>query len=618
VRTAPLSLRWAALLAVVCAAAGVLTPAPALARAPARATRGLRTARALASGERVRGGRDVSVAMKDIANGYAHLDPAQRRQARRLLARPTDGPTDPQGSGYTVPEAPGSPFCTADFCVHWVASTADAPSLADSDGDGVPDYVETTAAVAQNAHTVENGQLGWREPKGDGGLGGDVDKTDIYLKQLGGTGVFGYTAPDPGQLSPTQTDHSLYSYLVVDNDFAPSEFPGYADPVLPLEVTLAHEYNHVLHFTYDALEDTWLFESTAVWMEDKVYSDVNDYLNYLPGWVQLTSVPLTSFNGNNPNDRANVKVYGSAVWAKYVDQRFGQDAIRNVWERSLSIRPQSFGAGAYDSVLRSHGSSFSDSFSRFAAATAEWQSLPAVFPEGSSYPDVRRAGTLRVGGGPGSIDLDHATFELADVPPTRLARIKLAAAIPHGTAGALALVARRGSGPGSTVTTQLRSLPAGGLGQVVLGSPGSYARITAVLVNADISQSGFSKATGDWRYKRDKQRYVAAASNDFTRPRVVRRSPAPNATGVPRTAGVQIRFSEGVSGLSTSDLELDGPGGHRVPAVLRFHPGSRSAALKPRGRLRANSRYRVRLRAGVTDLALNPLPPQAWFFRTGG
>jgi len=183
-------------------------------------------------------------------------------------------------------------------------------------------------------------QLGWREPKSDGTEGGSAGKVDIYLKQLGGTGIYGYAAPDPNQ--EIAADNSLYAYLVVDDDYVHAEFPQYASPNTPLEVTLAHEYNHVLQFGYDVAQDTWMFESTAVWMEGRVYPAAFDYLQYLPGWVQLTARPLTTFNGTDPNDRRNVKVYGTAVWNKWLDARYGPDVIRNAWEVSLQTDPRSF------------------------------------------------------------------------------------------------------------------------------------------------------------------------------------------------------------------------------------------------------------------------------------
>ena len=163
---------------------------------------------------------------------------------------------------------------TQHFCFHWVAATPDAPPLADADGNGFPDYVETVADVFETVYAREHGDLGWREPISDGELGGCTDdawegRTDVYLKNLGSLGLYGYAAPDAGQ--NTQNPHA---FLVVDDDYA--EY-GYDDSLDPLEVTAAHEYNHVLQYAYDALQDKWMFESTATWMEEKVFPDIDDY-----------------------------------------------------------------------------------------------------------------------------------------------------------------------------------------------------------------------------------------------------------------------------------------------------------------------------------------------------
>ncbi|MEA2470727.1 MAG: hypothetical protein QOE38_1726, partial [Thermoleophilaceae bacterium] len=349
---------------------------------------------------------DLTPILKQLSVRLPGLNGAERREAQSLLARPTDGSADPQGNGYDRPEAAGSPYCTAHYCVHWVASGPDAPSLTDSDSDGIPDFVQTADQAAERAYEVENVQLGWPPPKSDGTLGGDVGKTDIYLKQLGGTGIYGYSAPDPGQ-QLTNSDHSQFAFLVIDNDFQASEFPGYASPTLPLEVTLAHEYNHVLQFAIDSLQDTWMFESTAVWMEGRVFPEVRDYLQYLRGWVQLTALPLTTFNGSDATDNRNVKVYGTAVWNKWLDAAFGPDIIRQAWEASLSTPRPSFAVQAYDRAIRNQpgGGDFVSRFSRFAANTAEWQTQDSGFPEGSLYPDVVRAGNTHANGPGGTVKL---------------------------------------------------------------------------------------------------------------------------------------------------------------------------------------------------------------------
>jgi hypothetical protein len=551
---------------------------------------------------------DLTPILKQLSVRLPGLQGSERREAQSLLARPSDGSADPQGNGYDVPEAPGSPYCTAHYCLHWVAAGDDAPSLADGDSDGIPDYVETADEAAENSHLVENEQLGWPAPKGDGTLGGELDKTDIYVKQLGGTGIYGYAAPDPGQ-QLTEDDHAQFAYLVIDNDFRASEFPGYSSPTQPLEVTLAHEYNHILQFGIDSFQDTWMFESTAVWMEGKVYPEILDYLQYLRGWVQLTDLPLTSFNGSDPNDRNNVKVYGTAVWNKWLDTQFGPDVIRQAWESSLRTPRRSMAVQAYDRAIRQQpgGGGFASRFDLFATKTAEWQAQDSGFPEGRLYPDVVRAGTARTNGPGGMIKLNHTTYGLVDVRPESFQRIRMGATAPAGTTSAIALVGRTGAVPGGETVLEMKVLPHGGSGTVTLQNPGEFSRITMVLVNSDFKVSGGSPLTGEWNYTRDAQPFYARVSTDLRAPRVVRVSPRSKARRVPRRPHLKVTFSEPVRGVSTKSVKLVGPGGRVVSASVRPASGGRVALLTPRGSLRRATSYRVRVVTTVTDTTVNPL-----------
>jgi hypothetical protein len=542
-----------------------------------------RTERAFA-----RGG-DLTPLLRRLALALPQLSGAEKKRAQSLLARPTDGDADPQQNGWSAPEADRSPMCTAHFCVHWVESGADAPPLTDSNHNQVPDWVEVTAATAEHVFAVENSNMGWREPRSDSTQGGGgAGHTDIYLEDIGGNRIYGYAAPDP---QPQR--HSLFAYLVLDDDFAPSQFPGYSSPVDPLDVTLAHEYNHVLQFTYDSSEEPWMLESTAVWMEGKVYEPVHDYLQYLPGWIDRPGLPLTSFDSDNSDDPDNVKVYGTSVWNKWLDQRYGQDIIRNAWEGS--VKAGSFAPRAYDTAIRKHGGGgFSKEFSQFAAATAEWQASNSGFPEGSLYPDVTRVGSLDVDGEPGVATMDHTTYAIADVPVTSDPQIRLAMIAPSGTSSALALVGRSGGQPGGTLLTVQRYLGNGGRAVVTLPNPGDLTRLSAVLVNADTKHGGFSQSLGDYRFKRNNQSFYAHASTDFKAPQVK--------DGTATAHKVTVNFSERVLGVSTRSLKIAG-----VSAKVKFKQGTRKATIVPRRALKAGRRYRVVATSAITDLTLNKL-----------
>jgi Family of unknown function (DUF6055) len=413
--------------------------------------------------------------------------------------RPTDHP-DPNRNAYTVPEAPRSPSCGRHFCVHWVAEGIDAPNLADSDGDGVPDYVERVEAVAEHVHSIENDKLGWREPRSDGRKGGAHGKTDIYLDQIGGA-LFGYAAPDRGQSTKAhRLPRHLHGYLVLDNDYAPSEFPG-TTPEHDLEVTIAHEYNHILQFGYDAYQDAWFAESSAVWMEDEVYNGINDYLRYVRRWVKRYDTPLTA---------NSIKEYGSAVWSKWLAHRYGRQIVRDAWARAIHTKPGGFSVAAYNSAIEGGKSDFSRDFARFARDLPEWRT-DTVFPEGDSYPDVSRQGSLPLDGRVLDRSLNHTTFQLLHVHAGSGGAIVVKAVAPRGIAAGLALVGRTGSERRGRVVSTLNFKRNGGRMTVHLARPGRFKRLTAVLVNADTSALGFSARRLDWAYLTDSAPFRVSA-----------------------------------------------------------------------------------------------------------
>jgi Family of unknown function (DUF6055) len=423
---------------------------------------------------------------------------------RRPAARPTDHP-DPNRHSYSVPEAPASPSCTRHFCVHWVAEGVDAPNLKDSngyrDGDGVPDFVEEVQKVAEHVYSVENGKLGWRKPKSDGRRGGGDGKTDVYLAEVGGS-LFGYAAPDKGQTTKGHPlPRRLHGYLVLDNDYDPFEFPG-TTPLHDLEVTFAHEYNHILQFGYDAYEDSWFAESTATWMEDQVYGNVNDYLRYVHRWVDLYDVPMTA---------ATIKEYGTAVWNHWLARRYGRKIIREAWAGAIHVKPAGFSVGAYDRAIRRAGNSdFDHDFARFSRDVAEWRTDTA-FPEGNLYEDVPREGALPLNGDTVGRALNHTTFQMLRVHPGRGREVVVSLTTPLGDSSGIALVGRLGSELGGQVISRLTYRASGGPMTVRLPDPGRFSRVTAVLINADTSAIGFSARQFDWNYLTDMAPFRARA-----------------------------------------------------------------------------------------------------------
>jgi hypothetical protein len=401
-----------------------------------------------------------------------------------LLVLPAGAAAGGRDIGYKVPEAP--PHCTAHFCVHYVREGPDAPVLSDAGGaPGVPDYVETVGAAAEAARAHHNGRLRWRQPRGDGLLGGGGrDKTDVYLADLGGDpqAISGATSLDRGDRS---SYFELHNGLGIDPDNSGGVWK-----------VVAHEYGHVLEHAYATGMDTWMSEGTAEWLADEAYA--HSAIDNVFKWAQAPQVPMTEFR----------RTYSAVVWNHWIASRYGRGGVRNAWAVARSARPRGFAPAAYDKALRNlpgpglraRGLPFWREFALLAATSAEWRI--AGLPRATVWPDVRRQGTLERRQTVRR-RLDHLAYELWDVPAVALTgRLRLRVRVRAGTKAGVALVGRRAG----SVTRRVRLLPRGGTVEVRLDDARGLERVTAVLVNADPA----ARATAnEVHYLRDNRLFVA-------------------------------------------------------------------------------------------------------------
>jgi hypothetical protein len=372
-----------------------------------------------------------------------------------------------------------------------------------------------------------------------------------------------------------------------------------------------------------------MLEATATWMEDKVYDDINDYRIYLDTFAQRPTQPLTQFMPPSSND-TNDKVYGDAVWNRYIDQRYGADTIRRAWE--VSVDTNDFAPGAYEKALSEKGTGFYDLFTQFAADTAEWRSSNSPFEEGGTFPDMARS--LRgeaiqpedaTGNRNGSVSgpLDHTGYALINVDPAGKNDLTVGATIRRGVSGAVALVGRTGDLNGGTAVTQITRMPNGGVGRVSLQNATSFSRVTAVIVNGDPSVTvnrlfpdGFNGQAGDWNWSADSAP-ISLGVNDFTTPGVRKLVPKRNSRRVSKRSRLSVEFDEPVAGISTASVKVT-VGGRAVRVRVSQSANGRTVRIVPTRGLGRGRRYTVKLSSGVTDAAGNALPAskRTWRFTT--
>jgi hypothetical protein len=375
--------------------------------------------------------KDATVIFRDLVARLDDLSRRERERALRILARPTNGAADPQLQGYSVAEH-SPPLCNANFCVHWVDSTVDAPPLVDTTpANGVPDWVETTQLVFQQVWDFEIGQYAYRPPKSDATSSdnGGSGLLDIYLAQLADPppaipGLYGYCTTDDPNVFPGSTYpfFDISMFCVVDNDFSALEFPPPATSGLTaLQVTAAHEFFHVIQAAYDALEDLWMLEGTATWMEDEIFDDANDNFQYFP----VSALRLSTF----PLDLGTLGFeYGSWVFWRFLEEYFasptdlaaGPSFIRRVWEWADGAPggPDQYSLQAVDAAARERGSEFRAAFADFGAVNF----VPSSFyEEGAAYPSpgAKRIKISRTKPttGVGKAKLDHLTTRYVKFVP---------------------------------------------------------------------------------------------------------------------------------------------------------------------------------------------------------
>jgi hypothetical protein len=308
----------------------------------------------------------ASEVFRELFESLPDLEGEQRVLAERILARPSDGASDPRGYGYTTRSVKS---CKKKVCMHWVRATADAPPS--------KAWAKKSLAVLNQVYNYEVGRLGFRAPVTDGRHGGN-SKFDVYLKDLP-TGLYGFCVPEyykPG------TRKVASGYCVIDNDFSPEEFNG--TPLANLKVTLAHEFFHAIQFAYDINDDPWIYESTATWMEERYADQVNDNRQYLDvGQVRLSHIPLDTFADAGIH-------YGNWVWWEYLSSRFGNGIVRQVWSRldANKGKPNMYSTEGLRAALKPHGG-FTKVFGAYAAANT----VPAKFyAEGKHWPAALLSG----------------------------------------------------------------------------------------------------------------------------------------------------------------------------------------------------------------------------------
>ena len=265
------------------------------------------------------------------------------------------------------------------FRVHYTRAGRNAIPALDLDDSGVPDLVEQVGTAYDEVAHFYTGQLQFRAPLGDGQLGGD-GRFDVYLLDFAGAsdGTFQVDS------CPASNPDTCSGHVLQENDFAGY---GYASALQGTRVLGSHEYFHAIQSAYDKTQGVVLEEGTAVWSSTRFDPALGELEGFADGYLSRPDRSLDSA----PPGPVPPFAYGSAVFFEFLDENYGPDVIRQLWERCEKAPARSWLARLDELLQQQHGASFAQAFTQFA----RWNLYTGAAADSSqTWADARRFPTV--------------------------------------------------------------------------------------------------------------------------------------------------------------------------------------------------------------------------------
>jgi len=259
------------------------------------------------------------------------------------------------------------------FELHWDDSGTHAVPQEDISGNGYPDFIDSAAVILDYVYTIEVQQLGYEPPPGNDG--NPAVPYHIYF-----TNQFAYGKTSKGDLIEANLpDTSYTSYIELDNNFAEYYFP--TKGLDGLRVAVAHEFHHAIQFGYGFRSgDIYFFEMTSTWMEEYIYPEINDYINYLDYFFEVVSdsrFDLTSLT----------YPYANSIYLQMLESQYNPLIIRSIWDKMRTEKS----LPAIISMLEQYNTTWFESLSEYGLwlfYTGERAIQDQFFTDAASFPEI--------------------------------------------------------------------------------------------------------------------------------------------------------------------------------------------------------------------------------------
>jgi hypothetical protein len=275
------------------------------------------------------------------------------------------------------------------FRVHFSKQGPNKVPAADTDGDGVPDYVQLVAAEYDKVGDFYAKELGFERPPPDVSVpmdnGGDA-RFDVYLLDFSTSSDGSFSAEQCTSPSATRCP----GYMKQENDFAGHNYPSLS---LATRILASHEYFHAVQAGYDAKAGANINEGAAVWASEQYDPSLEDLEGFVAGYLDRPDRGL----GQEPIGPVDAFSYGSSLFFQFLAERYDRAVVRKLWEALRddvgAEGPDASWVRALDALLKeAYDSSIADAFadfSRWNLFTAGRADPERAYDNGRMYPELK-------------------------------------------------------------------------------------------------------------------------------------------------------------------------------------------------------------------------------------
>lgn len=286
----------------------------------------------------------------------------------------------------------------------------------DSDGDGYPNFIEYLLGSDPNSSVspysgmdFSSGILEfvWKQIVDEWGFKSPPWSGNYYVDvYIGGTGVINPTLPTSTASYGIKLPDNVYGVTSVYQNGVPYIIINQNMGVSTLKVTFAHEFFHAVQLSYvpyeGLIQDTnkFLAESTATWMEDAVYPEINNYVQYVKYWLDYPEDSM--FTGGFSD-------YGGVLFMKYITENFSPETdllgigiIKQLWQdtEQLGSPLQAISKFLKEQKIRPIHN-LKDAYTEFAIKNLD---IKNSYKDGAKYKDIYIVKST-------TMDLDKYTIE---------------------------------------------------------------------------------------------------------------------------------------------------------------------------------------------------------------